>query len=61
MKSLSGTLKAVPTVCGGGPVDEDPAGGVAADEVVDEGQHHEEGLWWRRESQAGQALRKRRH
>lgn len=47
------------TVFCAGIVDEDSAGRVAADQVVDEGQEHEESCGGSCESQAGQTFGKR--
>lgn len=49
------------TICSTRPVNEDSAGRVAADQVADEGQYHEQNSRWRREGQAGQTLGKCGH
>lgn len=49
------------TIFCAGPVDQDSAGRVAADQVVDEGQRDEEGCGRCSEGQTGQAFGKRRH
>lgn len=54
-------METPPTVLCAGLVKEDPAGRVASDQVVDEGEHYEEACGRSRESQTSQAFGERGH